>query len=235
MENDNYEYKETKSFKPINEIKNIVHFIFFLIITSVFFFTTLYSAIVNLQGDTLWKNENEVVSVISKIEKNSSSDHYNVYVTYEIDNISYTTTLGLYTSSMSVGDEVIVKYLSSDHSVIRYGNTSTIYYCLFGACTLIFSLNVFFLIKRIYSNHLLRSLKLSGSKKTLIVIDHIKNYNTSYNKKYPYNLLCVDKLTNNLYYSNNTLLYPLQKYPINTEVSMYTDNENIDNYYIDCE
>lgn len=233
---DDYNYQDAMINTSSKNFQNLLFPLFFLFIIGIFFSISIWILTSELQDQKTFENEPFITSTISNIESYRNPDgdlSYTAYVTYEVDGTTYTTRLSYYSSSMSLGDEVLIQYSSTDPSVIYYGSGATFKYILFGVLLVIFSVIFIIFVRCIYNNIYLKSLINTGEKIKLTVIDYEENHSVRINHRRPFNLICIDSNTNKKYLSNQYFLNPFNKYPINSSIYLYISQEDPYCFYID--
>lgn len=235
--NDDIEYRNPAySTTPLKEIRRVFFLFVFVLGTFLVFCISVNGAINATLGTSEFRGSPTTIATITEIDvyiDSRGDKRYCVYITYNVDTISYTTELGLYTIGMQKGDTVEIKYNEEYPLSIYYKGNSIISYILLSITSIIFFLFLIVLIKLLYTNYSLKQLRITGSDKLVYVVDYEINFNRKSGKRYLYNVICRDE-HNNLYVCNKAFLTPERIYPIGTELTMYIDKNNKDNYFIDC-
>lgn len=181
-------------------------------------------------------------AVITEIDTYRDSDgdrHHNVYISYEVDGVTYDDVrLGEYSSSMYEGKEIEIKYLE-DKPGKPYASL------WMGPIMLMIMGLIFGLVGGVGFFATLKN-KIQGKKliaegrclqATVESIDWNRNYRV--NGQSPYVIICTykDEFSNTVYRfkSGNIWYDPSIKLPVGSLVDVYVDPQDYSKHYVDTE
>lgn len=161
----------------------------FALVGALFIIIGVYACINTFSYD----NAISTTGIITRIEKYRDHDgdtSYDVYVTYEVDNMQYESKLGGYLSSFAVGDEIDIYYDKDNPTEI--GNKTVDYFIvIIPALGLVFfSIGLFLIISGVKEDKKIKKLKLNGICIYAKYVETTVNTMYSVNGKHPYNIVC---------------------------------------------
>lgn len=199
------------------------------------------SIICVVSGSRFKKNAREVTAVITDIESYRDSDgdlRHETSIRYTVDGEEYETTLGEYSSSWHIGDDLSLYVNPANPHDVRSGfGTSFTFWILLGMGLIFAVMGSILMWSRISRNLKAKKVKRNGKKFMAEVTGGNICYNYTVNKRHPYRIECKYEDTAYgqvyLFSSDYTWLDP-QVY-IGCLVPVYADPSKMEDYFVDLD
>lgn len=211
----------TKAFKIIGIVFTIIGILFIL----SFFF--IAKAI-----EKRTENFIETKSVICEIDKSGKEDHKSFIVQYSVDGKKYEADTNLYSSTMSLGDELAVRYNPNNPSEIFLSDYDFLGYVFYGLGGLFTLLGIIFLLISYAKKSKFKLSEYGIPIEAVITYNGYSNVRVNNNMTFIVKAQATDELGNMMKFKSQLLD---SQFPADRQtVRVYLDPQKKKRYYMDC-
>ncbi len=179
------------------------------------------------------------INAIERYRDRDGDRHYDVYVTYTVDDITYEDQyLGYHSKGMREGDVVEIYYDPENPiDIVSGSGTFLLTYVFVGIGGVFFVVVLVSLISMVKNNASAKKLKQNGRKVDLPIARIEVNYNVSVNSIPGHKVVCANTIAMSgeptEYESKNVFKFLDESMLVGKYVSVYVDRENPNKYFVD--
>lgn len=213
----------------------------FIILGSIFMFISILFIVITILTSKSTKEfmENAEPTTATIVDIDTyyyrGNKKHNVYVSYFVDGVNYTSELDFYSSMMNIGDNIEVYYDPDSPYHIMSVEGNEIMIIIQGVFIIIsFIIGSGFLGKQIHNYTSMKNLRSNGLLLNGKVIRCDQNYNVRINHEHPYYIVCEARLPNGEIqtFKSRYITY-VPDYIMGQSVNIYVNRNNYKKYFVD--